>query len=144
MISYIYVTPQGEIVGAGNCQQEVQDKLEIKEGAQLVLNVKAQPIVQYYKNGTVLNKPAKPEGYFKFNLVTEQWEFDPVEADIQIKAKRNELLAATDFYDNLSAQQRFPEEVLAAWATYRQALRDIPSQPGYPLTVEFPTPPNQG
>lgn len=28
-----------------------------------------------------------------------------------------------------------------AWATYRQALRDIPSQPDFPLTVEWPTTP---
>ncbi len=29
----------------------------------------------------------------------------------------------------------------AAWATYRQALRDIPSQAGFPNTVNWPTEP---
>lgn len=28
------------------------------------------------------------------------------------------------------------------WAQYRQALRDIPQQPGFPYEVEFPTPPS--
>ena len=28
-----------------------------------------------------------------------------------------------------------------AWATYRQALRDIPSQAGFPWDVTYPTPP---
>ena len=31
----------------------------------------------------------------------------------------------------------------AAWATYRQALRDLPSQEGFP-NVAFPTPPTAG
>ena len=29
----------------------------------------------------------------------------------------------------------------AAWATYRQALRDIPAQNGFPFTIEWPTSP---
>lgn len=29
-----------------------------------------------------------------------------------------------------------------AWATYRQALRDLPTQEGFPFNVVFPTPPD--
>lgn len=29
-----------------------------------------------------------------------------------------------------------------AWAVYRQALRDLPTQAGFPFNVEFPTPPD--
>lgn len=29
-----------------------------------------------------------------------------------------------------------------AWATYRQALRDLPEQAGFPFNVTFPTPPD--
>lgn len=29
----------------------------------------------------------------------------------------------------------------AAWATYRQALRDIPSQAGFPWDIQWPTQP---
>tara|TARA_R110000744_G_scaffold221810_1_gene340790 strand:- start:928 stop:1263 length:336 start_codon:yes stop_codon:yes gene_type:complete len=29
----------------------------------------------------------------------------------------------------------------AAWATYRQALRDIPAQAGFPNTIDWPTSP---
>ncbi|QKQ46835.1 tail fiber assembly protein [Achromobacter denitrificans] len=35
-----------------------------------------------------------------------------------------------------------PESVREAWATYRQALRDIPAQPGFPLRVEWPASPD--
>lgn len=29
------------------------------------------------------------------------------------------------------------------WATYRQSLRDLPEQPGFPFTVEFPQSPDK-
>jgi hypothetical protein len=29
----------------------------------------------------------------------------------------------------------------AVWAKYRQALRDVPAQPGFPLTIVWPTEP---
>lgn len=29
----------------------------------------------------------------------------------------------------------------AAWAAYRQALRDVPSQPGFPTTIDWPQEP---
>lgn len=32
-------------------------------------------------------------------------------------------------------------EVRAAWAAYRQALRDITEQPGFPASVEWPAAP---
>ncbi|NBW23522.1 MAG: phage tail protein, partial [Caulobacteraceae bacterium] len=28
-----------------------------------------------------------------------------------------------------------------AWAAYRQALRDVPEQPGFPAQIEWPTAP---
>jgi len=30
-----------------------------------------------------------------------------------------------------------------AWAEYRQALRDLPEQAGFPFNIEFPTPPDK-
>jgi hypothetical protein len=53
----------------------------------------------------------------------------------QARAKRNDLLARSDWTQVADApvdQQ--------AWATYRQALRDIPSQVGFP-DVDFPLEP---
>jgi len=31
-----------------------------------------------------------------------------------------------------------------AWAVYRQALRDVTQQEGFPMRVEWPVPPTQG
>lgn len=33
--------------------------------------------------------------------------------------------------------------LVGSWASYRQALRDIPEQAGFPFNVEFPTPPEE-
>lgn len=51
--------------------------------------------------------------------------------------QRNQLLAASDW----TQLPDVPLETKEAWATYRQALRDITDQPGYPLDIAWPTPP---
>lgn len=33
--------------------------------------------------------------------------------------------------------------LVGSWASYRQALRDIPEQAGFPFNVVFPTPPEE-
>ena len=47
------------------------------------------------------------------------------------------LTSVKDFFDNL-------KEVLNGdWAEYRQALRDITKQSGFPYNVEFPKKPEE-
>lgn len=68
---------------------------------------------------------------------TQQQKYD--EAVIVVTLKRNALLYASDWTqipnNPLTAEQQ------ALWATYRQELRDITSQSGYPFNVIWPTPP---
>jgi hypothetical protein len=54
----------------------------------------------------------------------------------QIRGQRDMLLAQSDWTQTPDA----PVDQ-AAWATYRQALRDIPQQPGFPDNVTWPTAP---
>lgn len=54
----------------------------------------------------------------------------------EARAERDRLLAASDWTQVADA----PVDQ-AAWAAYRQALRDIPQQPGFPATVTWPTKP---
>lgn len=66
---------------------------------------------------------------------------DEIAADLasksaQVRAQRDRLLSASDWTQVLDA----PVD-REAWATYRQALRDLPSQEGFP-NVEFPRDPN--
>ncbi len=53
-----------------------------------------------------------------------------------VRDQRNRLLAESDWTQLADA----PVDDLA-WATYRQGLRDIPSQPGFPWDVDWPVKP---
>lgn len=54
-----------------------------------------------------------------------------------VRSKRDRLLAASDW----AALPDVPAS--DEWLTYRQALRDVPQQSGFPDSVEWPTPPNE-
>lgn len=58
------------------------------------------------------------------------------EIAVEVRAERDAKLTASDWTQVVDA----PVDQ-AAWATYRQALRDIPSQEGFPNTVTWPTKP---
>jgi len=54
----------------------------------------------------------------------------------QARTKRNELLGASDWTQVIDARVD-----QAAWAVYRQELRDVTSQAGFPETIFWPTAP---
>lgn len=55
----------------------------------------------------------------------------------QARDRRDALLAASDWTQVADAPVNH-----AAWATYRQALRDIPNQAGFPQDVTWPDKPD--
>jgi len=71
---------------------------------------------------------------------SEQVAIEQVERLAQLqaeaRAQRNQLLTASDWTQVADA----PVDK-AAWATYRQELRDISAQEGFPWTIEWPTQP---
>jgi hypothetical protein len=74
-------------------------------------------------------------------LITSTYEEDVVEPSLEelassVRAKRDSLLAISDWTQVADA----PVDQ-AAWAAYRQALRDIPSQEGFPHSVVWPKKP---
>lgn len=77
---------------------------------------------------------------------TEIWLVSPASPDEiaqriaevaqSVRATRQELLSQSDWTQlaDVPVDQ-------AKWATYRQALRDITNQPGFPTAVDWPTAP---
>lgn len=55
------------------------------------------------------------------------------------REKRDQLLAETDYL--LMPDYPISEDALAALKTYRQTLRDVPEQEGFPLYIEWPVMP---
>ena len=54
-----------------------------------------------------------------------------------VRADRDAKLAASDWTQG----KDIAENISTAWATYRQALRDVPAQAGFPWNVTWPTQP---
>ena len=55
------------------------------------------------------------------------------------KRRRALLLSACDW--TVGNDSPLPTEKQAEWKTYRQALRDVPAQSGFPATITWPTQP---
>jgi hypothetical protein len=93
----------------------------------------------YISDGAPIEIPTKPSKYSIFDYTTKQWVLDENQAISDVVQKRNTLLYASDW-------TQIPNNPLsvalqAEWATYRQELRDISKQSGYPFNVIWPTPP---
>lgn len=54
---------------------------------------------------------------------------------------RTKLLVESDFADLPVTQARLSDAEKTAWATYRQALRDITNQQAYPWDISWPAKP---
>tara|TARA_R100000458_G_C8015123_1_gene77391 strand:- start:8 stop:277 length:270 start_codon:yes stop_codon:yes gene_type:complete len=84
---------------------------------------------------------ATAEGNVTFTA-EEEAAFDAWEAGSDdrkgedVRRERNDLLRATDWMSG--SDVTMPD----AWKTYRQALRDVPSQGGFPKSVTWPTKPS--
>ena len=70
---------------------------------------------------------------------TEVWTESQRESAVaakNIRDQRNQLLAETDW------TQLSDSSVASTWTTYRQELRDVPAQDGFPYSVTWPTKPS--
>jgi hypothetical protein len=70
------------------------------------------------------------------NLTTEEQNAKNAEQATSVRNSRTEKLKDSDWTqlaDSIADR--------TAWATYRQALRDVPSQAGFPWTITWPTQP---
>lgn len=74
--------------------------------------------------------------YENGQFVTPVIEIDTAVLAAQVRAQRNALLSASDWTQMVDV----PVDK-TVWATYRQALRDVPSQQGFPWDVQWPTQP---
>ena len=92
---------------------------------------------------TLRTRSSKPSRFHIWQ--DEQWVEDAatrLAADSDtVRTKRNQLLTDSDWTDTLSAKTRLGDAKYAEWQVYRQALRDITIQPGFPTNVVWPTPP---
>jgi hypothetical protein len=80
------------------------------------------------------------DGFLKVLDEAEVAQEQQAEADSQahrVRVNRTLRLQASDWTQG----KDIANEVSTAWATYRQALRDVPSQEGFPWNVTWPETP---
>lgn len=85
----------------------------------------------------VVALPPRPSAAHRFDYDRCAWVPDTDRAARQAREERDRLLAASDWTQLPDA----PPGVRAAWVAYRQALRDVSAQPGFPMNIVWPDPP---
>lgn len=86
-----------------------------------------------YSNGQFDPIPPRPGEHHVFDYETHAWKVDAG----SVRVRRDRLLAVSDW-------TQLPDVTLAtkeAWALYRQELRDITEQVGWPENVIWPIAP---
>lgn len=77
------------------------------------------------------------DGAWSLPYVVEEQPLE--QAERNIRSRRDNLLQETDWIVIKSYERG--ENIPAQWELYRQALRDITAQAGFPYSVEWPTKP---
>lgn len=80
--------------------------------------------------------PTAPPGY-DYDFDHSELRPNPVVLEKVMRNKRDAVLSSTDWTQGQDA----PQATKAKWRAYRQALRDLPQQPGFPENVTWPEPP---
>lgn len=127
----------GQILQSGCCSDE--DYELQKSDEQFILEIATNPSTQYIKNGAVVSIPPKPDYASYFDYATEQWVGDTANQESVVLSKRNNLLYTSDWTQLPNSPLTL--EVQQEWAIYRQQLRDVTSQSGYPFNVIWPIAP---
>ena len=84
--------------------------------------------------GVLVQCTAEEETYFDA-LKQTAIDAEPARLAAEVRAKRDELIAATDWTGNSDVT------MTSAMTTYRTALRNVPAQAGFPNSITWPTAP---
>lgn len=96
------------------------------------------------------NAPPEQEGMWPF-MTAKGWvlrtggkpalpepDYEGEEA-ARVRQERNKLLAESDWTQLIDSP--FSNDSNGVWQAYRQALRDVPNQEGFPFDIEWPQKP---
>lgn len=105
------------------------------------VSVDPEPFTDH-QNDAVRDDPVQENGAW-----VQHWHLEPLDPERSaqklsqqqavVRAERDRLIAQTDWTQG----KDIPDAVSQQWASYRQALRDIPQQTGFPWAVSWPQAP---
>lgn len=135
MIYSIYTTATGRISRTISTDANIDLQLDV--GEDYVAGSYNGGLNYIDSDKNVVEIPSKPSPHHVFDYDSKQWVLSQPALALDVAMKRQKLLAASDW-------TQLPDVTLAnkaAWAAYRQELRDITTQAGYPTEITWPTPP---
>lgn len=139
MINLIYYNETGEIVQTFGVPEFAIDAYEPPEGlTKLIIDIPIGENTHYIVDGVLTELPIRPDVNYKFNYTDKVWEVDIALTEGIVRDRRNELLQAADIL--IFKAEDLGQDVTALRG-YRQALRDITLQEGFPLAVNWPQAP---
>ena len=151
-MDYIIYDPEsGEIVKWGRCPERDVELQKIP-GFEMLL-ASGNPSENYISDGklkkynydqSVLKNQQHPS-FYKWSNVEFKWLDTRTESEksehlkSEVRNRRSALLRQSDW----TQLPDVPLVTKQAWVAYRQSLRDITEQPGFPLEVTWPTAPTE-
>ena len=139
-IKYVIHDETGQIVSFGECPEDVIDFQNITQGCTLIKDAEGHWNTHYVVNGKIVLLPPKSTTEAQvFDYEQQKWVKDTEKQKSDVLTTRSILLYQSD-WTQIPNNPLTPEQQ-QAWAVYRQELRDVTSQSGYPFDVVWPTPP---
>jgi len=133
----VYKTATGQIIKTGYVT-EGDISLQAGEG-ETAIPVPSRPGLDWILNGQVIPLSEKPAGEYIFDYEVKEWVPNITIATEKAIEKRNKLLTDSD-WTQIPNGPLSPEAV-QQWAVYRQELRDVPEQSGFPMRIIWPVSP---
>jgi hypothetical protein len=101
-----------------------------------------RPTVDYTKNvaeGTPVNQDGWKQVWVVTDATAEETSQRTEDQASNARSERDQKLVESDWVVIKSMETSVPE--LDAWKAYRQALRNVPQQSGFPWVIEWPVSP---
>ena len=140
MNHYAIIDAAGHVTGRGATPAPIH-VIEPPPGGRVVpLAADTPPGAALYFNGMLVRQaPPAPSPHHRLVPIKGTWQLDEEAARAAVRAERVRLLDESDWV-RLRAND-LGESVPQAWLDYRQALRDVTEQPGFPEEVVWPVAP---
>lgn len=134
-VHFITVGPEGRILASGVTQEKA---LALMPGAR-VAPPGISGATHYVAGDQIIAFPRRPSPAHVFDFRARLWVPDFTSAWARVRAERDQRLQACDWTQQPDVPMT-PER-RAAWASYRQALRDITGQAD-PFAITWPAAPS--
>lgn len=140
MIYTIYNLKTGRITKTISCSAE-QIRIQFDANREGVIEGEYSDATHYIASGGVPIKiPSAPNQHCRFDFDAKRW-IDPRTPETEwavVRRQRDALISKTDWV--VLPDVQMSDERRAAWTAYRQALRDVTSQPD-PFNITWPVAP---